>query len=111
MDNHDQWLEKVSAYADGESSPDEQTVMEAHLEECAQCRQWLEEIQSDRELFVETLTGRQADIPSSPITRRIPLRATRAYHHYQLTKPRESGFRKKLPLDVFWYMWYTWYTT
>ncbi len=62
MDSHEQWREAVSAYADEECDQDERTAVEAHLSECADCRQWLEQLESDREVFTETLTGRPADI-------------------------------------------------
>ncbi len=62
MDSHEQWREAVSAYADEECDQDERTAVEAHLSECADCRQWLQQLQFDREVFTETLTGRPADI-------------------------------------------------
>ncbi len=70
MDSHEQWREAVSAYADGECALDERTAVEAHLSECADCRQWLEQLQSDREAFTETLMGRQADI-LDPVMKRV----------------------------------------
>ena len=55
---HDeQWYEMLSAYADGECSPDEQRLVRAHLARCPQCRQWLEQVAADRELFTETLVS------------------------------------------------------
>ncbi len=56
MDSHEQWREAVSAYADEECDQDERTAVEGHLSECADCRQWLEHLQFDREVFTETLT-------------------------------------------------------
>lgn len=69
MNNHDEWLKKVSAYADGECEPHECEQIEAHLEECAQCREWLEQIEADREQIVEAVSGRRADIKNSVMER------------------------------------------
>jgi len=69
VDNHEQWREAVSAYADGECDQAERAAVEAHLSECADCRQWLEQLQSDQEVFTETLMGRPADILDSVMKR------------------------------------------
>lgn len=69
MNNHEQWLARVSAYADGECSPEEREQIEAHLEECAQCREWLEQIEADREQMVQAVSGRHADIKDSVMER------------------------------------------
>ncbi len=42
--NHTIFRELISAYADGEISGDEQTMLTRHMEQCAECRLFLEQI-------------------------------------------------------------------
>ncbi len=69
MASCEQWQEPISAYADGECTRAERRAVEAHLKECPACRQWLEQIIADQEIFTRTLTGRQADISDSVMGR------------------------------------------
>ena len=44
MNEHEQIQQLISAYLDGEASQQEQQKMEAHLEECAECRKFYEDM-------------------------------------------------------------------
>lgn len=54
--------ELLSAYADNQCSPEERKEAEAHLQACPACREWLEQVLADQQLFTHTLMGRQADL-------------------------------------------------
>jgi len=49
------WVERVSAYADGELDEAEEREVDAHLQACPTCRQWLEQVRTDREILAGTL--------------------------------------------------------
>lgn len=70
MSNCDHWQEIISAWLDGEATPEEAKEVQEHLESCAACRQWLEQVETDRQSFVSSLMGRQADI-SQDVMRRV----------------------------------------
>ena len=53
--DHEHWRERVSAYADDESSAEERGIVRAHLKQCADCRAWLKQVQADKALFVQAL--------------------------------------------------------
>ncbi len=69
MGNCEQWREAISAYADGQCRWAERKAVEAHLRECADCRQWLEDIRADQQLFTQTVMGHQADISDTVMSR------------------------------------------
>ena len=39
-----EWLEQVSSYADGETTPEQNTVIEEHMDGCLECQQWLKDV-------------------------------------------------------------------
>ena len=47
------WVEAISAYADGEATSVERESVESHLAECAACAEWLAAIERDREVYTE----------------------------------------------------------
>ncbi len=47
------WIEAISAYADGEATAAERKSVEAHLSECEGCRKWLEAVRADRQAYAE----------------------------------------------------------
>jgi len=51
----EEWIERVSAYADGELRDAEQTELMAHVQSCPACREWMEQVRADRSGFVQTL--------------------------------------------------------
>ncbi len=51
----EEWIERVSAYADGELRDAEQTELMAHVQSCPACREWMEHVRADRSGFVQTL--------------------------------------------------------
>jgi prepilin-type processing-associated H-X9-DG protein len=53
--DHEDWRERVSAYADDECSADERRIVRAHLKRCADCRAWLQQVQADKALFIQAL--------------------------------------------------------
>lgn len=57
----EEWIELVSAYADGEATPRESQSVESHLAGCAACADWLEAIQGDREVYAATYGGGTRD--------------------------------------------------
>ena len=44
LDDHTRWLDRLSDHLDGDLPPEESRVLEAHLAECASCRQALAEL-------------------------------------------------------------------
>lgn len=40
-DTHERWIDRLSAYMDGDLDPDEGRALEAHLAECGECREAL----------------------------------------------------------------------
>lgn len=70
MSDCDHWQEAISAWLDGEATPQEAKEVQEHLESCATCRQWLEQVETDRQSLVSSLMGRQADI-SQDVMRRV----------------------------------------
>jgi anti-sigma factor RsiW len=44
MNAHEQWIERLSDYADGEISPSDRSELESHLASCDECARALEEI-------------------------------------------------------------------
>jgi Putative zinc-finger/Predicted integral membrane protein (DUF2275) len=42
--NHDDMRERLSAYMDGEVSPEERSALEEHLETCRECREMIEDL-------------------------------------------------------------------
>jgi ferric-dicitrate binding protein FerR (iron transport regulator) len=69
------WEALVSAYLDGEVTPDERDRVERHLADCASCARLRSELESDRALFV-SLLGRAAAATPRPAA--MPLRERRA---------------------------------
>jgi anti-sigma factor RsiW len=63
MANCDQWRELISAYADGEGTPEEQREARVHLHGCAECRRWLKDLKQDQRLFVRAWEERQQSDP------------------------------------------------
>lgn len=61
--------EALSAYADGECRATEQKEVDAHLQQCPECRAWLAQVREDQQRFVDTLMGRQADLAPAIIRR------------------------------------------
>ncbi|MGD8238275.1 MAG: DUF4349 domain-containing protein [Armatimonadota bacterium] len=55
----EQWIERVSAYADGELADAAEREVAAHLDSCAACSEWLEQVRADRSEMVATLSGQQ----------------------------------------------------
>jgi len=49
------WVERVSAYADGETDEAEEREVKAHLDQCPTCRQWLEQVRADRDVVVTSV--------------------------------------------------------
>lgn len=91
--NCEQMNELLSAWLDGELSPTEEQQMQAHLEQCAQCRALFEQLQalhtscSDMEElsapdgFAQRVMERVADEPKAkvvPLFRRPPVRSLAA---------------------------------
>jgi len=70
MSNCDQWRELLSAFADGEGTPEENREAQLHLLECENCRRWLEAIRQDQTLFVRAGGDHQADL-LEPVMRRV----------------------------------------
>ncbi len=89
MDNHEKWLEAVSAYADGECSDREGATVEAHLNECPDCRTWLEQIRGDQEVFAESLMARPADI-LDPVMKRVT----------EMSAPQKQPETRKTPMTM-----------
>lgn len=69
MSDCERWQEALSAWLDGECSETEHKEVQAHLEQCPACREWLEQAQADQQLFVGSLMGRQADLSDSVMRR------------------------------------------
>ena len=65
MTDCEKWRETMSAYADGECGWLEGKAVAKHLRQCAACRQWLEHIHVDQQLFTQVATQRQTDISAS----------------------------------------------
>ncbi len=55
----EQWVERLSAYADGEVDDAEGREVRAHVHECPACRAWVEQARADRSLFEGALTGQK----------------------------------------------------
>src|SRR5438477_12836136 len=55
---HEEWIEKLSDYVDGELPVGEQGAIEAHLRRCAQCTEVLDELKQ--------VIARAASIQSRP---------------------------------------------
>ena len=53
----DKWLEQISAYVDDELTESERRAVEAHVHECAACRETLEAFRVDKTLFVTALAS------------------------------------------------------
>ncbi len=47
----EEWIELISAYADGETAPPVQARVQAHLKACPSCAEWLAAIHRDREVY------------------------------------------------------------
>ncbi|MCE5239013.1 DUF4349 domain-containing protein [bacterium] len=70
MADCEQWREAISAWLDGQCSPQEEKEVQAHLDACPACRAWAEQVEADRRSFISSLMGRQADI-SQDVMRRV----------------------------------------
>lgn len=70
MADCDRWQEAISAWLDGEATTQEEKEVQDHLQQCPACRAWAEQVEADRQSFVGSLMGRQADI-SEAVMRRV----------------------------------------
>lgn len=68
--NSDLWTDRLSEYLDSELDPQERIAMEAHLADCAACRQTLRELRS----VVRALGADPADTPDAALWGRIEAR-------------------------------------
>ena len=66
----EQWRETLSAWLDGACNPQEQKEVQDHLDGCPACRAWVEQVEADKQSFISSLMGRQADI-SQDVMRRV----------------------------------------
>ncbi len=48
-----EWVERLSAYADGEATPTERPATEQHVSGCEACREWLRLVQDDARWYTE----------------------------------------------------------
>jgi len=62
MPDCEQWREAISAWLDGACSPQEEKEVQDHLDACPACRAWAEQVESDKQSFIGSYMGRQADI-------------------------------------------------
>ena len=85
----DEWVERLSAYADGEASPLEATRLDLHLSGCEACREWLRLVKEDARLYAEAY--------AEPAREEAYLRSVIArLPGEQATKPRRGRFRLSL---------------
>src|SRR2546422_11298052 len=66
----DRWTERLSEYVDGDLSERDRQALEAHLEDCASCRETIEELRA-------LVSQAQALEPSAPSTDLWPSIAAR----------------------------------
>ncbi len=79
-DAHQRAKELLSAYIDGELSPQEKTLVEGHLRECAECRRELETLRrtvailraAPRPALPRSFVIRRADVEKAPAPSPIP---------------------------------------
>ena len=53
----EKWMERVSAYADGECGLFERMLVRLHLGQCPRCREWLEQVRADEQTFRAAYLG------------------------------------------------------
>jgi len=57
----EKWIERVSAYADGECGLVERILVRLHLRECERCREWLAQVRADEVAFRAAYLGEDAE--------------------------------------------------
>lgn len=81
----EEWIELVSAYADGETAPAVQARVQAHLKACRSCSEWLDAVRRDREVYAAAYATAERDAAYvREVVEKLPARQER-------TKERRRG--------------------
>ncbi len=94
----EKWMERVSAYADGECGLIERMLVRLHLRECARCRDWLEQVRADEQAFRGAYLG---DDDAEDMTDAVMVRVARESEAQERrAKRRVSGGQRLIEVMV-----------
>jgi len=94
----EKWMERVSAYADGECGPLERMLVRLHLGQCPRCREWLDQVRADEQAFrAAYLVEDEADDLTDAVMARV---ARESQAQQRSTKRRVSGGQRLIEVMV-----------